>query len=137
MGTPISMAEACRRSGVSSHTLRYYESAGLMKNVARAASGRRVYSETDLQWLEVLKVLRGTGMSIRGIRRLAAMVERGENSLEERIAFFREWQAELARQIEFRRQAAKTLKRKIARHEALLEQRRTGHRSAIPCVTGP
>ena len=137
MDSPISMTEACRRTGISGHTLRYYESAGLLKRIARAANGRRVYSETDLEWLAMLKVLRGTGMSIRGIRKLAAMVEQGEASLEARIAFFREWQDELARQIELRRQAMATLDRKIARHRALLEQRRTGRRRPLPCIATP
>jgi len=131
------MAEACRRTGISSYTLRYYEGAGLLKNIGRSASGRRVYREQDLRWLEVLKVLRGTGMSIRRIRQLAAMVEQGDASLEARIVFFREWQVELRRQIDLRKQALSTLDRKIARHAAMLEQRRTGRRRKIPCITKP
>ncbi len=132
---PISMAEACRRTGISSHTLRYYEGAGLLRNIGRSQSGRRIYHERDLQWLEMLRVLRGTGMSIRRIRQLAAMVEQGDASLEARIAFFGEWQAELRRQIELRQQALSTLEKKVARHAALLEQRRTGRRRAIACIT--
>ncbi len=137
MSKPISMAEACRRTGISSYTLRYYESAGLLKNVERSRGGRRVYREQDLQWLEMLRVLRGTGMSIRRIRQLAAMVEQGEGALEARIAFFGEWQAELVRQIELRRSALSTLDKKIARHQALLGQRGKKQKASIPCVTKP
>lgn len=137
MSNAISMTEACRRTGISSHTLRYYEGAGLLKNIGRSSSGRRVYGEQDLQWLAMLKVLRGTGMSIRRIRQLAAMVEQGDASLEARIAFFRDWQTELRRQIDLRNQALSTLEKKIARHTALLEQRRTGRRRHVPCITKP
>lgn len=131
------MTEACRRTGISSHTLRYYESAGLLKHVARSGAGRRVYRERDLQWLEMLKILRGTGMSIRRIRQLAVMVEQGDASLEARIDFFKDWQAELRRQIGLRQAALSTIARKIKRHEVLLEDRTNGISRSIPCVTKP
>lgn len=137
MDKPISMAEACRRTGISSHALRYYESVGLMKRVGRSGAGRRIYREQDLQWLEVLKLLRGTGMSIRRIRQLAAMVERGDASLEARIAFFGDWQAELRQQIALRQQALATIGKKIARHAALLEDLKAGRRRKLPCITKP
>lgn len=136
MSKPISMAEACRRTGISSFTLRYYESAGLLKNIERSRGGRRVYREGDLEWLQMLKVLRGTGMSIRRIRQLVAMVEQGEASLEARIAFFGEWQVELTRQIELRRGAMATLDRKIARHQAMLGQRGKKRTERMLCITG-
>ncbi|MDO1528212.1 MerR family transcriptional regulator [Fulvimonas sp. R45] len=134
---PISMTEACRRTGISSHTLRYYEGAGLLKNVDRSRAGRRIYRERDLQWLEMLKVLRGTGMSIRRIRQLAAMVEQGDASLEARIAFFGDWQAELRQQITLRQQALATIGKKIARHTALLEDLKAGRKRKLPCITKP
>jgi DNA-binding transcriptional MerR regulator len=140
MDATYSMAQACRRTGISAHTLRYSERAGLLKHPLRSAGGRRVYRERDLQWLEMLRVLRGTGMSIRRIRALAAMVEQGDASLEARIAFFRDWQAEIARQIEARRLALETLERKVARHAALLAVRDahggTDARTP-PCLTKP
>ena len=136
MSKPISMAEACRRTGISSFTLRYYESAGLLKNIERSRGGRRVYREGDLEWLQMLKVLRGTGMSIRRIRQLVAMVEQGEASLEARIAFFGEWQVELTRQIELRQGAMATLDRKIARHQIMLGQRGKKRTERMPCITG-
>lgn len=137
MNQTISMSEACRRTGISSHTLRYYESVGLMKRVGRSQAGRRIYREQDLQWLEMLKVLRGTGMSIRRIRQLAAMVEQGDASLEARIAFFSDWQAELAWQIELRQQALATISRKVARHAALLADLKNGKKREIPCIIRP
>lgn len=137
MSQTISMSEACRRTGISSYTLRYYESVGLMKRVGRSQTGRRVYREQDLQWLEMLKVLRGTGMSIRRIRQLAAMLEQGDASLEARIAFFGDWQAELARQIELRQQALATIGKKIARHTALLADLKNGKKRELPCITRP
>ena len=45
----VSIAEAARRTGVSVHTLRYYERAGLVITpVSRNHSGRRRYQQEDL-----------------------------------------------------------------------------------------
>ena len=52
--TGISIAEAARRTGVSAHTLRYYERAGLVvTTVDRTSGGRRRYRQIDLDWIVV------------------------------------------------------------------------------------
>jgi DNA-binding transcriptional MerR regulator len=49
---------------LSTHTLRYYERAGLLDPVGRAESGHRRYVAADLAWLDFLTRLRATGMAI-------------------------------------------------------------------------
>src|SRR5216683_7015251 len=62
----LSIAEAARRTGVSVHTLRYYERAGLVVTaVDRTAGGRRRYQQQDLYWITVCTRLRATGMPSR------------------------------------------------------------------------
>jgi DNA-binding transcriptional MerR regulator len=71
----MSIAEAARRTGVSAHTLRYYERAGLVvTTVDRTAGGRRRYQQQDLYWITVCTKLRATGMPIKTIRRYAQLV---------------------------------------------------------------
>lgn len=48
MTTALTISDAARVSGVSAHTLRYYERAGLLDPIDRAASGHRRYAEEDL-----------------------------------------------------------------------------------------
>jgi predicted site-specific integrase-resolvase len=43
--TVLTISDAARATGVSAHTLRYYERAGLLDPVDRAASGHRCYAE--------------------------------------------------------------------------------------------
>jgi DNA-binding transcriptional MerR regulator len=50
--TSLSIAAAGERTGVSPHTLRYYERIGLIDPVGRDEGGRRVYREADLALLE-------------------------------------------------------------------------------------
>jgi DNA-binding transcriptional MerR regulator len=83
----VSIAEAARRTGVSVHTLRYYERAGLVvTTVDRTAGGRRRYHKLDLDWITVCTRLRATGMPIRSIRRYALLVAAGPGNEQERLA---------------------------------------------------
>jgi MerR-like DNA binding protein len=61
----VSIAEAARRTGVSAHTLRYYERAGLVvTTVDRTDGGWRRYQQEDLNWIAVCTKLRaGRGRS--------------------------------------------------------------------------
>lgn len=82
----VSIAEAARRSGVSTHTLRYYERAGLVVSpIGRTHGGRRRYRQFDLDWIAVCTRLRATGMPIKGIRRYAELVAVGRGNEAERL----------------------------------------------------
>jgi DNA-binding transcriptional MerR regulator len=83
----VSIGEAARLTGVSVHTLRYYERAGLVvTRVDRTATGRRRYRKIDLDWIRVCTRLRATGMSIKDIRRYADLVADGRGNEQERLA---------------------------------------------------
>jgi DNA-binding transcriptional MerR regulator len=83
----LSIAEAARRTGVSVHTLRYYERAGLVVTpIDRTYGGRRRYQQEDLRWIKICTKLRATGMPIKGIRRYAELVSAGPGNEQERLA---------------------------------------------------
>lgn len=86
----LTIAEAAAATGLSAHTLRYYERDGLLLDaVERASSGHRRYTERDLGWLHLLMRLRATGMPIREIREYAELVRRGDGTEPERLALLR------------------------------------------------
>ena len=82
----LRIAEAAEASGLSAHTLRYYERAGLLEPVRRNGSGHRRYRAADLQLIAFLSKLRATGMPIREVRRYADLMKAGEATNEERLA---------------------------------------------------
>jgi DNA-binding transcriptional MerR regulator len=95
-GAGLSIAEAARRTGVSVHTLRYYERAGLVvTTVDRTASGRRRYHQLDLDWITVCTRLRATGMPIKSIRRYAQLVAAGRGNEQERLALLEAHRADV------------------------------------------
>ena len=85
----LTISEVAERTGLTRHTLRYYERDGLMLGVGRAGSGHRRYSERDLGWIELITKLRATGMPIREVRRYAELVRAGDGNEEERLALLR------------------------------------------------
>ncbi|MEV4619410.1 MerR family transcriptional regulator [Asanoa sp. NPDC049573] len=96
----LSIAEAAHRTGVSAHTLRYYERAGLVvTTVDRTAGGRRRYRQIDLDWIKVCTKLRATGMPIRVIRRYAELVCAGHGNEQERLALMTAHRAEVVARI--------------------------------------
>jgi len=82
----LSIADAAESSGLSAHTLRYYERAGLLEPVSRNGSGHRRYRDTDLELIAFLAKLRATGMPIREVRRYAELMRAGEATNTERLA---------------------------------------------------
>jgi DNA-binding transcriptional MerR regulator len=92
----LSIAEAARRTGVSAHTLRYYERAGLVVTpVGRTAGGRRRYQQQDLNWITICTKLRATGMPIKTIRRYAQLVSAGPGNEQERLALMEAHRADV------------------------------------------
>ena len=85
----LTISEAADRTGLTRHTLRYYERDGLMLGVGRAGSGHRRYSEHDLGWIELITKLRATGMPIREVRRYAELVRAGDGNEDERLSLLR------------------------------------------------
>jgi DNA-binding transcriptional MerR regulator len=84
MSNALTIRQVAAASGVSTHTLRYYEQAGLIQAVGRSAAGHRLYSAADLDWLQFVMRLKATGMSIAGMRAFAALRAQGEPTVGER-----------------------------------------------------
>jgi DNA-binding transcriptional MerR regulator len=82
----MTIAQAAEEAGVSVHTLRYYERAGLLTPIERNGSGHRRFTPEDVEWVVVCTKLRATGMPIRRIREYAELVRQGEGNEAERLA---------------------------------------------------
>jgi DNA-binding transcriptional MerR regulator len=110
----LSIAEAARRTGVSVHTLRYYERAGLVVTaVDRTAGGRRRYHQLDLDWIVICTRLRATGMPIRTIRRYAELVSAGPGNEQERLALLEAHRAEVTAKLARTQEHLKLIDHKI------------------------
>ena len=70
---PWTISEVSEQTGLSPRTVRYYEEMGLLPDVRRRASGRRVYGADDLERLGFISRLKSLGLSLSEIRELNAV----------------------------------------------------------------
>jgi DNA-binding transcriptional MerR regulator len=86
METHYTIQQVVERTGLTAHTLRYYERIGLICDIARDVGGRRRFTAADMVWLEFLMRLRGTGMPIAAMLHYAELRRQGEVTHAERAA---------------------------------------------------
>ena len=110
----VSISDAARITGLSAHTLRYYERAGLMLDIERAESAHRRYTEADIGWIELLTRLRATGMPIRKVREYADLVRDGGGNEVARLAVLEAHRQEVLAHLEQTRRNLEAIDRKIS-----------------------
>ncbi|MFE1228224.1 MerR family transcriptional regulator [Streptomyces sp. NPDC059442] len=78
------ISEVAAWTGLTAHTLRWYERIGLMPHVDRSHTGQRRFTNRDLQWLAFVGKLRLTGMPVASMVRYAELVRAGDHTFAER-----------------------------------------------------
>ena len=76
------IAKVSQITGLSAHTLRYYEKEGLLQNIKRDINGNREFSDDDLKWLETITCLKNSGMSIKNLKRYIQLYTEGDEILK-------------------------------------------------------
>lgn len=94
----LTIAAMSEASGVSVHTLRYYEREGLLAPIERNTGGHRRYRENDLAALTFLGYMRATGMGIAALREYVRLVRLGDVSAGRRRAMLEAHRAQVLAQ---------------------------------------
>ncbi|REE67345.1 MerR family transcriptional regulator [Paenibacillus taihuensis] len=63
----MKISDVAERTGLSVHTIRFYEKSGLFPKVKRSENGIREFVEADIEFLQFMAVLKKTGMSLEDI----------------------------------------------------------------------
>jgi len=84
MNKTFSIQQVADRTGLSIHTLRYYEQIELLVSICRLPNGHRCYSEANIHWIAFIKCLRAAGMPLHEIQRFTQVMEDGEEDAMER-----------------------------------------------------
>lgn len=80
---PITIGELSKATGTKIPTIRFYESVGILPEVPRTASNRRLYDEKAVQKLRFVRHARELGFELNAIRVLLKMQEHPEASCEQ------------------------------------------------------
>jgi len=113
MESHLTIDEAARRTGLTAHTLRYYERIGLIAPIGRAPGGQRCYVASDMAWIEFLLRLRTTHMPIGRMRAFAKLRGAGDATVPDRRRMLEEHLTEVLSEIEVMRRSADALQAKI------------------------
>ena len=115
-----SIAEVAEHTGLTAHTLRYYERDDLLlRPVGRDSGGRRAYDDEDLQWIRMVTCLRATGMPIREVRHYADLVRQGGGSEGARLDLLLDHRSAVLAQLEEVQQHLGAIEAKIELYRSL------------------
>ena len=95
-----SISEVAERTGISAHTLRYYDKEGLLSFIKRSPSGIRQFSAEDFEPLYTITVLKRSGMPLKEIRKFMHLYLQGNETIHERLEMFEQQKISLQKQID-------------------------------------
>ena len=80
--------EVSKITGLTTHTLRYYDKEGLLRYVRKLKNGIREFSDDDLNWIKIIECLKSTRLQIKEIKKYIDLHEQGDKTLTERLSLF-------------------------------------------------
>ncbi len=115
----MKIGEVAELGHVSTKTIRYYESIGLLDEPARTASGYRDYDAGAVERLRFIRDAQSTGLTLAEIASVLELKGAGERSCQHTTALLRRHLDEIDAQIERLRAARRTLAQLADRAAAL------------------
>jgi DNA-binding transcriptional MerR regulator len=118
----LTIQEVAKATGLTPHTLRYYERIGLIHPINREENTRRCYTSDDVGWIEFLLKLRATGMSIKNMQRYAELQRRGDETLPERVEMLKSLRDKVEAHIDEMNEHLKLIHYKIDYYSKVVEE---------------
>ncbi|MES2609431.1 MAG: MerR family transcriptional regulator [Pseudomonadota bacterium] len=119
MASHLTISEVAERTGLTAHTLRYYERAGLIAPVLRAPGGQRRYAASDMEWIGFLLRLRETRMPIGQMQAFARLRGEGNATVPDRRQMLQVHLTDVLATIEALQRSAKALQDKIDHYQVI------------------
>ncbi|AIQ62352.1 MerR family transcriptional regulator [Paenibacillus stellifer] len=127
MNKTLNIREMSELTGLTAHTLRYYEKAGLLAPVSRDGQGYRSYTERDVEWVRFLRLLRDMDMPIQEMKRYSDLRSAGDSTVTERRLMLEEHQERVRRQLERLKEDMEKVEDKIRLYKQMEERVEAGH----------
>ncbi|MBK9600290.1 MAG: MerR family transcriptional regulator [Anaerolineales bacterium] len=119
----LTIQDVAEATGLSAHTLRYYERVGLIHPIGREENTRRSYTADDIGWIEFLMKLRATGMSIKDMQRYAELQRQGDETLPERVEMLKSLRGSVEARIDELNEHLKLVRYKIEIYSQIIEEK--------------
>lgn len=112
-----SIGQVAKKTGLTAHTLRYYEKEGLLPFVRKSSLGLRVFSDEDLAWLSMIECLKETGMPLKSIKQYIDWFIEGDATLPQRLEMFKQQKSNVEEQIALFKKHLVRIEYKLALYE--------------------
>lgn len=120
-GALLTIGEVSGLTGLTTHTLRFYEKEELFfAPVRRNAAGRRLFTQEEVEWLRVCMKLRSSGMPLPDIKRYARLAKAGPGNEDERLGILRGHEERVRRQVADLQDALGTIHTKVEIYQRAL-----------------
>lgn len=119
----LTIQDVAETTGLSAHTLRYYERVGLIHPIGREENARRSYTTDDIGWIDFLMKLRATGMSIKDMQRYAELQRQGDETLPQRVEMLKSLRGSVEARIDELNEHLKLVHYKIEIYSQIIEER--------------
>lgn len=111
--------QASNMTGLSEHTLRYYDREGLLPFLERSKSGIRLFSQNDIDWLGLVCCLKNSGMSIDNIKEFMKLCIKGEQACEKKKEILMKHKEHILDQIQLLNRSLSTINYKIEHYKEI------------------
>ncbi|WP_434434047.1 MerR family transcriptional regulator [Lactiplantibacillus paraplantarum] len=97
----LTIHDVAKRTGLTTYTLRYYAKEGLFDFVTRSSNkiGTRLFKESDLEFIYLIKCLKNAGLTIKEIKTFVDWTMAGDATISKRRAMFQERRTALQKQL--------------------------------------
>lgn len=117
----MTIREVSAKTNMSTDTLRYYERIGLLPPVPRNAAGIRNYDEYFVNFINFIKKLKASGMSLEHIIDYIRLAEMGDATIQERKKLLAEARETLLDKINSLQLVAELADYQLRNYENLLQ----------------
>jgi Predicted transcriptional regulators len=118
-----SIKQVAQKLNITKHTLYYYEKANLLPPISRDKTGNRLYTDSDISWIYLIRCLRDIDMPIQLIQSYVKLLLDKNSTLQNRKEVLLQFQKKvdndlqkyfiikqlIAKKIEFYNEASDTL----------------------------
>jgi DNA-binding transcriptional MerR regulator len=111
--------QTAEKTGLSEHTLRYYDREGLLPLLKRTKSGIRAFSENDINWIGLICCLKNSGMSIEKIKEFMSLCLKGAQTQEARKQLLLNHREYIIQQMEQLKNSLSIVDYKIAHYKEI------------------
>jgi DNA-binding transcriptional MerR regulator len=118
----LTIQQVAQATGLSEHTLRYYERIGLIHPINRAENKHRRYCDDDIGWIDFLNKLRATGMTIQQMQQYSMLQRQGDSTLPERVEMLKALRCQVDARMAELREHMKLLDYKVEIYEGIIAE---------------